>query len=102
MFRLAAYRTGYNGYRGLHGQFGGELLAKAIKFRDPRLMFATWFPQRHLVICVAEAKLRTTLVKTENRLCPELFRPAIATWGLRNLHATGEGDVEYACVRLSR
>lgn len=43
---------------------GGELLAKAIKFRDPRLMFATWFPQRHLVIWVAEAKLRTTLVKT--------------------------------------
>jgi hypothetical protein len=42
----------------------GELLAKAIKFRDPRLMFAAWFPQRHLVICVAEAKLRTTLVKT--------------------------------------
>lgn len=82
----------------------GGLLARAVQFRDPRLMLQTPFPQRHLVICVAKAKLRTTLVKIfvqpRTGCVRNSFRPAIAICMLQ-----GKGDVEYCimlCVYLSR
>jgi hypothetical protein len=51
---------------------------------------ATWFPQRHLVICVAEAKLRTTLVKIFVQPRTDCVRNSSARQlqrgDLRNLH----------------